>query len=560
MTITPTMLPTTTGALAPSGTAVFTVDGVQHNGSVTASGANGTAAVSVSGLSVGPHTVSVTYNGDSNYSTSTTPSNFTVNVQQDNVVVTVFSTITTTTLGQPVTFSATVSAATAGSSGVPSGTVNFLDNSLTGASLGTATLDSHGNATLTPATTSLAVGVHKIFVQYIGDQNYRPGSSLNTATATVTVNKGSSSVKVTPATASSVYGQSVTFTATVSPVSPATGTPTGTVTFIVDSGTPSALSEGTVNLSGGVASITLNNLSAGVPHTIDASYSGDGNFTVGSSAHMSGTANLTVSQDTSATVVQSSSSISVFGQPVTFTATVSATGPGSGTPTGNVTFEDTSATTPTILQTNVPLNSGGVATLVYNSLPVGSRKIVALYSGDGNFTASSNAAAFAQTVNQENTSTALSTTTASPSPFGQPATFTATITANTPGTILPPAGETVTFFDGATPIGGPVATNVSGVATVSTNSLTQGQHSISATYAGDTSFKIRRACAASCAAANRPRRHPAENLRLPRTNAIMSLASPASASRLESLARPGGDPSPFCPLTATNDDSPGCPP
>src|SRR5262249_44379944 len=40
------------------------------------------------------------------------------------------------------------------------------------------------------------------------------------------------------------------------------------------------------------------------------------------------------------TTVTSSPNPSVFGQSVTFTATVSAASPGSGTPTGTVTFED----------------------------------------------------------------------------------------------------------------------------------------------------------------------------------------------------------------------------
>jgi hypothetical protein len=43
----------------------------------------------------------------------------------------------------------------------------------------------------------------------------------------------------------------------------------------------------------------------------------------------------------------------------------------------------------------------------------------------------------------------------------------------------------VQFFDGGTPIGGPVALNAAGQAQVSTASLTSGSHSITAQYAGD---------------------------------------------------------------------------
>ncbi len=61
---------------------------------------------------------------------------------------------------------------------------------------------------------------------------------------------------------------------------------------------------------------------------------------------------------------------------MTFTATVSANSPGSGTPTGTVTFMDgsTSLGTGTL--------SGGVATFSISTLPVGSHSITGVYSGD----------------------------------------------------------------------------------------------------------------------------------------------------------------------------------
>jgi Calx-beta domain/Bacterial Ig domain len=78
-------------------------------------------------------------------------------------------------------------------------------------------------------------------------------------------------------------GDSVTFTATVSE-NPSQGSadPTGTVQFL-DGATPLTCSEGGVNgvrpLSGGTAACTTNAITpAGSPHTINANYSGDGNF------------------------------------------------------------------------------------------------------------------------------------------------------------------------------------------------------------------------------------------------------------------------------------------
>jgi Bacterial Ig-like domain (group 3)/Matrixin len=70
----------------------------------------------------------------------------------------------------------------------------------------------------------------------------------------------------------SLLNQSVTFTASVSP-QVGSGTPTGTVQFVVDA----VNLGGPLTLTGGSASISTASLSLG-PHTITATYSGDSNF------------------------------------------------------------------------------------------------------------------------------------------------------------------------------------------------------------------------------------------------------------------------------------------
>ena len=72
------------------------------------------------------------------------------------------------------------------------------------------------------------------------------------------------------------------------------------------------------------------------------------------------------------------------------------------------------------------------------------------------------------------------TSSANPSVFGQPVTFTAAVSSGGFGT---PTGN-VQFFNGATPIGAPVALNGSGTAQITTSALAVGSHSISAQYAG----------------------------------------------------------------------------
>ena len=112
----------------------------------------------------------------------------------------------------------------------------------------------------------------------------------------------------------SVYGQSVTFTATVKAASPGSGTPTGTVTFY--DGTTD-LGNGT--LSAGTATFSTTFVVVG-SHSITAVYSGDTNFTTSTSSALT----QTVNQAATTTAVVSAVNPSIYGQPLTFTATVSA--------------------------------------------------------------------------------------------------------------------------------------------------------------------------------------------------------------------------------------------
>src|SRR5439155_259446 len=131
----------------------------------------------------------------------------------------------------------------------------------------------------------------------------------------------------------SLPGQTVTFTAIVTAVFPGGGTPTGTVTFR-DSGN----TLGTAPLNNGTATFATSPLTAG-SHAIIAVYSDDFH-----SASTSSPLPQPVFKASSATSVSSFPNPSLFGQTVTFTATVSAVFPASGTPTGTVTFRDSGNT------------------------------------------------------------------------------------------------------------------------------------------------------------------------------------------------------------------------
>jgi RHS repeat-associated protein len=186
--------------------------------------------------------------------------------------------------------------------------------------------------------------------------------------------------------------------------------------------------------------------------------------------------------NTSSTVT-SSANPSVFGQSVTFTATVSAVAPGSGTPTGTVEFKD-GATSLGF----VALVSGSVTFSTF-ALSVGTHSITAVYGGDANFnatgTGSSAATPLSQTVNAAPTTTTL-TSLPNPSKVGQSVTFTAAVSSSGGA----PTGM-VTFFDGATaPLTmlGTGTLNASGQATLATAALSAGIHTITAVYSGDAIF------------------------------------------------------------------------
>jgi hypothetical protein len=268
----------------------------------------------------------------------------------------------------------------------------------------------------------------------------------------------------------SVYGQLVTFTATVTVDSPGTGTPTGTVTFKDGS---SILATTTLDASA-IATFSFSVLGV-ANHSITAVYNGDTNFSGSTSAALA----QTVNQASTTTTVALSVNPSVYGQAVTFTTTVTADSPGAGTPTGTVTFKDG-----TIVLATGTLNASAVATFSTSALGVGNHSITAVYNGDLNFSGST-AAALAEVVNHASTTTRL-TSSRNPSVYGQAVTFTTTVTAVSPGTGTP--SGTVTFKDGTTVLA-TATLDASGRATFSTSALGVGNHSITAVYGGNTSYK-----------------------------------------------------------------------
>jgi hypothetical protein len=136
-------------------------------------------------------------------------------------------------------------------------------------SIGSATLNSSGVATLTKST--LNVYTYPLTATYSGDTN-----NLGSASPVVNqvVQQTTSAATLTSSPNPSTSGQSVTFTAKIT--SP-TVTPTGPVTF-----TAGNTVLGTAQLSGGKALFTTSTLAVGST-TVTATYAGSSNIS-GSSA------------------------------------------------------------------------------------------------------------------------------------------------------------------------------------------------------------------------------------------------------------------------------------
>jgi hypothetical protein len=459
VTFTATVAVVAPGAGAPTGGIQFNVDGQPYGTAVPLTG--DTAELTISNLQTGNHQVDATYNGDPDFASSSSAT-VTHGVDKADSNVALSTSDSTPVSGEPLTFTAAVTAVGPGA-GTPTGTVQFaVDGNPIGGPVSLA------GGTATSPSTTLTVGSHLVTADYSGDENFGGESD----SLTQDVNQAATTTSVSTSPNPSVVGQPVTLRATVAAVAPATGTPSGWVQFVIDGG-PTIIGV-PLQANGETNPIILSALGPG-SHTIVGHYLGDGEF-VGSTDEVTQMVNKAATK----TVVESSSPTSVFGQPVTFTATVSVLAPGSGAPSGTITFKDGA----TLLGT-VPVSSatGEQASITTSSLSVAQHAIVATYSGDDGFLASNGSVT--QTVQRAQTSTVV-TSSNNPALTGQGTQFTAEVTPVAPGAGAPTG--TVVFTVNGAQLGSP-ATVVNGVATTTAfASLSPGTYRIKATYSGDGNF------------------------------------------------------------------------
>lgn len=400
----------------------------------------------------------------------------------DHTTVAVTSNANPAVFGQNVTFTATLTGVPVRASDPP-GTVQFkADGNNIGSPVPVVVGTVGDNvSTAQVSISSLSVGSHVITAEYSGGGAgaLKYNANIGTLSGGQVVGKANTTTGVTSSQNPSVFGQQVTFTATIAPVAPGAGSPTGTVNFL-DGGNPIASCQN-VALAAGQATCQTSALAVG-NHTISVAYGGDTNFNT-SNGNMTGNPQVVNKAGTSVGLT-SSQNPSVFGQAVTFTATVAVTAPGAGTPTGTVTFLD--GGNPIAGCTNVALQTGQ-AQCQPASLSVGNHTITVTYSGDGNFnTANGSLTGNPQVVNKANTTVGL-TSSQNPATLGTNISFTATIGVTAPGAGSP--SGTVQFLDGGNPIAGCTAVAVAaGQAVCQTTALTAGNHTITAVYSGDGNF------------------------------------------------------------------------
>ena len=324
----------------PTGNVSLVVDG---GAATTQELINGSTAFTITSPSTGTHLLNAVYTAQNAFGASSASGNLLVNRAATTTTLTAPSVM----YGSNGIVTVTVSSAT----GTPTGNVSL---SVDGAA---ATTQGLINGSTTFTISSPSAGSHTLNAAYAVQGNFGASS----ASGSLDVGVGATTMTLSAPTVT--YGANGSVTVTVSS---ATGTPTGNVSLSVDGGVAT-----TRALAGGSTVFTITSPSAG-SHTLNAAYAAQGNF--GASA-ASGT--LTVSKASTSTDVTSSLNPSTDGDLVTFTATVTPS-----TATGTVTFKDNT----TVLGTGTL--SGGVAKLSTSDLSVASHPIIAVYSGDTKYAAS----------------------------------------------------------------------------------------------------------------------------------------------------------------------------
>jgi subtilase family serine protease len=456
-----------TGAVPPSGTLDFRLDGVSQGTKQVVTGTPSTASISMTApLTAGAHQVVGFYSGDNNYYNSTSNAG-TITVSKSAPTLTITPSTTTPLAGSSLQISATIAPAGTGGA-APTGTVTFT---LDGASVGTSNITAGSPSTATVTITAPNVGGHTLAAAYSGDTNY---TSATAAAVTITIAKVATTLALTPATTTPLGGSSLLVTASISITGTSAATPTGAVTITMD-----GVTQGTPTVMSGTTATLAITVPASGSHTLQASYAGDANFLSSTSPSV----NITVAKTPTTTVASVATTSPSAGTPIVVTATITASTMGSTQPTGNMTFTVDGASAGVA---SVVAGSPSTASVTISSLAAGSHALVATYSGD-TFYASSVSVAVTVAVSKSPTTTVATPATLAPT-AGASLAVSATVTSSSPAS-AGPTGTVTYLIDGVMQGTGILTAGTTGsTASYTIPSIVAGSHVLTATYAGDTSY------------------------------------------------------------------------
>ena len=254
--------------LTPTGTIQFYDRGAPVGAPVALS-VYGTAILSSSSFSVGPHSITAAYSGDVDNAMSTSAAlAFTVFAQGPDTLVLSPPALSTTTLGAPFNLSGTLTAGALGPA--PTGTIELLDN---GSVIGSAAVTGASPYSATFAVNTprfpLLPGSHSLSLKYLGSTLW--AASLSN-TVMMTINPAPTGTTIWASRHNLLAGTPITLVAKV------TGQigrlePGGTIQFGYEGG----LLGSPVPLIHDMAVYTTRALPPGT-HTVGASYSGNSNY------------------------------------------------------------------------------------------------------------------------------------------------------------------------------------------------------------------------------------------------------------------------------------------
>lgn len=330
---------------------------------------SGKVTVPSAALAPGVHAFSATYAGQGTFPPSLSVKIY-VLVAKYVTGLKITSSVNPSSLGQLVTFVIQLTSPDGGASGP----VVVSDSNTTG-TLATLTPDPSGSASFT--TSSLGVGTHPIQAIYSGDATHAGSSAV--LAQVVSSGLTTTTTSLTSSANPAPRGNPVTFTATVQSSGANAGVPGGTVTF---SDGATVVATQILSPSTSVSSVAsfASTLVAG-NHTITATYNPTPSFS-GSAASLS----EQILGLASSAALSSSQNPSTYTQTVTFSATVTPTSPGSTPLTGSVSFFDA-----TFSLGSVPVDTTGHAAMSTAALSVGTHSIMAVYSGDANYSGTTTA-------------------------------------------------------------------------------------------------------------------------------------------------------------------------